>query len=158
MRKRSGSRRELNWRPSSNPFTRDLNVTCPVHSDICSLQIKQTWESNIQAQAYLLFYISRRERRSIDFHSALFNNQTRIPSRQKRFKGNLHCWNKLPLNTWKYYLKWKFVEINWKSVQLYGKIGYKSAILYYMTCCGCHYCQKTIVFLLYNKRGNHETS
>ena len=40
-------------------------------------------------------------------------------------KGNLHCWNKLPLNCRKYCLNWKFVQINWKSVQVYGKIGFK---------------------------------
>ena len=44
-----------------------------------SLQIKKTWQSNIQAQAYLLFYISHRERHSIQLHFFTIQQTPKVP-------------------------------------------------------------------------------
>ena len=38
---------------------------------------------------------------------------TRVFPRFASAKGNLHFWNKSPLNCWKYCLNLKLVKINW---------------------------------------------
>ena len=79
-------------------------------------------------------------------HSCKYGQDTELNWRSKGegLKRNLYRWEKELLNCWKYCLNWKFVEINRKNVQVYGKIGYKyqpfwglnfsrAAILYFMT-------------------------